>query len=275
MTAAHSKPILGAALMSKNLPQHRDWIFEHNRDLELQDFFQGETLDGDWRPLAAQIKQMLDGYKGRLGIHGPFWGFTIDSEDALIRSVVTKRLLQGLETAEAVGATQMVVHSPYTTWDYNNFDNNVAAREGVIERAHLTMKAVVKRAEDIGCELVLENIEDKDPTSRVELARSFGSANVKVSIDTGHAHYAHGSTGAPPVDYYVVAAGDALAHVHLQDADGYADRHWHPGEGTIRWEAVFRALARFTSNPRLVLEVKDQPGLMKGAAHLVGLGLAL
>ena len=66
----------------------------------------------------------FDGYTGRLGIHGPFWGFKIDSQDPLIRSVVTRRLLQGLEACEMVGATQMVIHSPFTTWDYNNLDIN-------------------------------------------------------------------------------------------------------------------------------------------------------
>ena len=78
------------------------------------------------------------------------------------------------------------------------------------------------------------------------------------------------STGAPPVDYYVDAAGDMLTHVHLQDTDGYADRHWAPGDGTMRWAAVFRALGRLSSNPRLILEVQDQTNIRRGAAHLDG-----
>ncbi|MBR7518030.1 TIM barrel protein, partial [Mycobacterium tuberculosis] len=91
---------------------------------------------------------------------------------------------------------------------------------------HATLAPVVARAAETGVELVIENIEDKDPTDRVTLARTFDSPAVRVSLDTGHAHYAHGSTGAPPVDQYVTAAGNMLTHVHIQDADGYADRHW-------------------------------------------------
>jgi sugar phosphate isomerase/epimerase len=275
MPLENGLPILGAALSLKTLTLHRDWIFEKNRDLELQDFYLAEVLDGDWKPVAAEIKRVLAGYRGRLGIHGPFWGFTIDSEEPLVRQVVTKRLLQGLEVCEAVGATQMVVHSPYTTWDYNNLDNVPGSRAGIIDRTHETLRAVVERAEDIGVELVIENIEDIDPHARVELAESFDSTSVRVSIDTGHAHYAHGSNGAPPVDYYVEAAGDMLRHVHIQDADGYADRHWLPGEGTIRWTSVFRALGRFNSDPRLVLEVRDQVNLMRGVSYLTGLGIAV
>jgi hypothetical protein len=190
MAARSDAPILGAALTKETLAIQRDWILEKQRDLEVQDFFSSETLDGDWRSVGAEIRRLLDGYTGRLGIHGPFWGFKIDSQDPLIRSVVTKRLLQGLEACEMVGATQMVIHSPFTTWDYNNLDINPGSRHALTERVHLTLKDVVQRAENIGCELVIENIEDKDPTARVVLARSFNSAAVRVSIDTGHAHYA-------------------------------------------------------------------------------------
>ncbi|MEO1114831.1 MAG: TIM barrel protein, partial [Pseudomonadota bacterium] len=132
----------------------------------------------------------------------------------------------------------------------------------------------VKRAENIGCELVIENIEDKDPHLRKILADSFGSRMVKVSIDTGHAHYAHGTAGAPPVDYYVKAAGNDLRHVHLQDADGYADRHWALGEGTINWHAVFKALSKLESDPRLIIEVRDHADVPVSIANMAALGLA-
>jgi sugar phosphate isomerase/epimerase len=275
MPFVDGKPVLGAALSLKTLDLHRDWLLEFNRDLELQDFHMADVLEGDWKPAADRIRRILDGYRGRLGIHGPFWGFTIDNHDPGIRSVVQRRLQQGLDVCHYVGASLMVVHSPYTTWDYNNFDDNPGSRQDLIDRVHQTMWPVVKQAESLGVTLVLENIEDIDPHARVDLANSFDSDFVKVSIDTGHAHYAHGTNGAPPVDYYVEAAGDSLAHVHLQDADGYADRHWLPGEGNVNWRAIFRSLGRFTSDPRLILEVKDQVNLRLGADHLVALGLAI
>jgi sugar phosphate isomerase/epimerase len=274
MSTTVDRPVLGAALNLASLDTYRGWILERQRDLELQDFFTAEVLNGDWRPLADRIRTTLDGYKGRLGIHGPFWGFKIDSQDPDVRALVRKRFEQGLDVCAALGATQMVIHSPYSTWDYNNLDNYANGRTAVIERVHATLREVVKRAESMGCELVIENIEDKDPRDRLELARSFASPAVKLSIDTGHAHYAHVTTGAPPVDYYVTSAGDQLAHVHLQDADGYADRHWAPGEGTIRWTSVFRALGTLQAKPRLILELRNHRDVATGAAHLTALGLA-
>ncbi|QPC90270.1 sugar phosphate isomerase/epimerase [Mesorhizobium sp. INR15] len=269
-----SLPILGAAMTLDDLEIHRGWLLEKQRDLELQSFVDAEVLNGDWAPLAARTRKLLDGHEGRLGIHGPFWGFTIASQDPEIRDVVSKRLLQGMDVCAAIGATHMVIHSPYTTWSYNNLDNNRGEREKIIEYTHMTLRDAVRRAEDIGCTMVIENIEDKDPHIRVALADSFNSPAVAVSIDTGHAYYAHGSTGAPPVDYYVHAAGNQLRHIHLQDADGYADRHWSLGEGTIQWRSVFAALAKLESNPRLIIEIKDKSKIPASAAHIISLGLA-
>lgn len=267
-----SLPVLGAALSRKSIPAYREWLLERQRDLEIQDFHQSELLDGDWRATAREIKAMLDGHTGRVGIHGPFWGFKIDSHDPLIRRAVTKRLLQGLDVAEFLGATHMVVHSPFTTWDYNNLD--AENRAGLFERVRMTMSDVIARAEQVNCDLVLENIEDKNPHDRVDLAKALGSPKVLVSLDTGHANYAHHATGAPPVDHYVDAAGDMLAHIHLQDTDGYGDRHWAPGEGNIPWPAVFRAIGKLKSNPRLILELRNHDHIRAGAAHLKALGLA-
>jgi sugar phosphate isomerase/epimerase len=267
-------PVLGVALPVDALAEHIDWIMTDSRDVELQDFCNAEVLEGDWRARAADAKRILNGHAGRLGIHGPFWGFSIASQDPDIQAVVRKRMDQGLSVCAELGATQMVIHSPYTTWDHQNLDNNPGARAQVIERAHATMGPAVRRAEQYGVTLVIENIEDRDPLARLALATSFGSANVKLSIDTGHAHYAHISTGAPPVDYYVRAAGDALEHVHVQDADGYADRHWEPGMGTVNWRAVFAALEECGSKPRLNLELRDKSRIRAGAEWLNGIAVA-
>ncbi|MEM5582879.1 sugar phosphate isomerase/epimerase family protein [Roseibium sp. AS2] len=267
-------PVLGAALTLKSLQIHHKLMLDKPRDLELQDFWPAEVLNGDWKPQVELARKLLDGHQGRLGIHGPFWGFTIDSRDVDVRQIVRKRLLQGLEVCEALGGTHMVVHSPYSTWDHNNLDNYETGRQDKIALCHDTMKDAVRRAEDIGCELVIENIEDKDPHARIELAESFGSEAVRISIDTGHAHYAHGTTGAPPVDYFVKAAGNSLRHIHLQDADGYADRHWTLGEGTINWHSVFDALGKLDSDPRLIVELRDHSGLPASIANMSALGLA-
>ena len=266
-------PVIGAALTNDELTAYQDWILEKDRDLELQSFVEGSVLDGDWTPLADEVNRLLAGYKGRLGIHGPFWGFTIDTSDSLVRDVVQKRLGQGLDVCAAINASHMVIHSPFSTWDYNNLNARIGAREALFDRVHAVLDPLVKRAETLGVTLVMENIEDINPDDRKELCASFGSQALQVSIDTGHAHYAHGSTGAPPVDYYVRSAGEMLAHVHLQDADGHADRHWQIGQGNILWPSVFAAIAALPVKPRLILELEDKAGIPGSMAFLETKGL--
>lgn len=267
-------PIVGSAMTLDSFQKFRDVMFEKDRDLELQDFHMPRVLDGDLEAVVDRAKKALAGYKGRHGIHGPFWDLPLAPWDPAIRAVVQQRMMRGLDVCEALGSSHMVVHSPFTEWDYNNIFNYPRAKESIFERCHATMLPIVKRAEEIGTTLVLENIMDIDPHFRVELAASFNSDAFQVSIDTGHAHYAHGSRGAPPVDYYVKAAGNALQHIHLQDADGYADRHWALGDGTILWRSVFAALANLDSRPRLIIEVRSDDDITRSLDYLQSAGLA-
>lgn len=263
--STNQMPRLGAAVTFQGFETLRDWIFEHDRAIEIQDFASPETLAGDTAPLIEKYNRALDGFSGDIGIHGPFLGFDIATHDAEIRGIVKKRLLQGLEVAEALHATHMVVHSPFNKWFTQNFLNFETIRAQLFADAIDALSPAVKRAEEIGCTMVLENILDIVPADRRELAEAINSPRFKLSVDTGHANLEHGSNGAPPVDYFIKDAGNMLGHVHLQDTDGYADRHWIPGEGTINWTSVFDAIAALETTPRLIIEVRRNLHRLPGA----------
>jgi sugar phosphate isomerase/epimerase len=276
-SASSSLPVIGAALLVDDLERHHNWIIEGKRDLELQDFdVVGVLEDNAWQPIVDRARRWLDGYEGRLGIHGPFRDVPLACTDPAVRRIVDYRMNQALDICEALGATNVVIHSPFTIWDYDSFDHFPGARERLVERVHKTMGNVVRRAESMGCTFVIETIEDRDPRSWVELARSFNSPAMALSIDTGHTYYCHCSHRAPPIDYFIAAAGRDLQHMHIQDADGHADRHWRPGKGTINWVAIFDALQLSGANPRLIIEL-DTPNrheVRMGADWLIERGLA-
>lgn len=270
---SQTPPVIGACLPVDEIPAYRGWLFDKDRDLEIQSFTKAEVLDGDWRPLAEEAVRLLDGHQGRLGIHGPFWGLPLNSSDPQIQAVVSRRLLQGLDVCEALGATHMVVHSPYTLWAANNEPAFPGRRRGTMADICDTLAPAVARAEDLGVTIVVENIEDVDPAARLRVVEEIDSPAVRVSLDTGHAQCMRTMSGAPPVDYYVTNAGAMLEHVHLQDTDGHADRHWAPGEGVIHWHGVFRALGRLPHKPRLLLELRDYAEIPAAMAHLEDRGL--
>ena len=137
-----------------------------------------------------------------------------------------------------------------------------------------TLKPAIARAEDLGVMMVMENIKDTDPRDRAEVIAAADSPALRLSVDTGHAHWVHWVCGAPPADRYISAAGEMLGHVHLQDTDGYADRHWPIGRGNIVWEAVLQALGNIKSAPHLIVEINDFDRVEESVKHLERLGLA-
>ena len=270
-----SKMKIGACLAAADIAAHRDWLFGAERDIEIQDFMTHAALTTELKDRITMVRTALDGHRGRVGIHGPFEGLDIDNKDAEVQKIITARFLTALEAADAIGARQMVLHSPFTLWYQNNLLATPGYAEAKLDRIHKVLSPVVRAAEEMGITLVIENIQDVRPETRREMVESFSSDAIALSIDTGHAHLARRMSGAPPVDYFVRDAGAQLAHVHLQDVDGFADRHWPPGEGEIEWPAVFAALADCPARPHLVLELRDKARIPAGFAYLERLGLAV
>lgn len=267
--------VIGACLSAKDIAAHRDWLFEANRDIEIQDFMSPAALSTEMEDRIAATLKALEGHHGRRGIHGPFEGLDIHNKDSELRPLIKERFLKALEAADRIGARQMVLHSPYTLWYQNNVHCVPGYVDAVLDRIHAVLDPVVSRAEYLGITLVIENIQDVRPETRRTMVDSFSSRCLALSIDTGHAQLARRMSGAPPVSDFVMDAGDQLAHVHLQDVDGHADRHWAPGEGEIEWTAVFRALSHCKGNPHLVLELRDTGDIPKGFDYLKRLGLVV
>ncbi|SFM57023.1 sugar phosphate isomerase/epimerase family protein [Shimia aestuarii] len=266
-------PVVGAQLTVLDIDKHRDWLFEKNRDLELPEFCMADILRAPGA-FVDMAKDKLDGWKGRLGIHGPFAGFELDTKDRDMRTVVQTRLDQALDVCAALDARQMVLHSPFDLWDVHNFGNGPKDLDKRVTQIMETLGPALRRAEALGVMLVLENIKDVDPAHRAAVIDAAGSASLRLSVDTGHANWAHVMAGAPAVDRFITQAGDMLGHVHLQDTDGYADRHWPLGQGTIAWHGVFEALKRCKSDPHLIVEINDFDRVQESVAHLERLGLA-
>ncbi|MCC5979679.1 MAG: sugar phosphate isomerase/epimerase [Salinarimonas sp.] len=268
-------PRLGVALNCAHFDTLRDWVLDSDRTIEIQDFVHPSVIGTDHSDLIAQWRERLAGHRGLRGIHGPFFSLDIAAPDPAIRAVVQERLMAGLDVAGALGATHMVIHSPFTFWHTLNYANFTYLRSALFEATAECLAPVLARAADIECTVMLENIDDTDPRDRTELVATIDHPNLMVSLDTGHAELAHGRYGAPPVVDFIAASAERLGHVHLQDADGYADRHWHPGDGLIPWRPVFSALAACAQAPRLILEVHGEyERLPDSVARLEAMGLA-
>jgi len=269
-------PKLGAAMNIGEIAHFQDFLFETDRDLEIQDFIGTDVLDGNFDNAVKRLKKALEGYGGRLSLHGPFKGFSIYCKDELIMEAVRARISKCLDAVEAVGATQMVLHSPYSFWAAQNDQILNGYVNKMVEQTAGLLEPLVKRAHDIGCVIVIENIEDPDPEFRKTLIDMIDSPALKASLDTGHAHCSIGiQADSATSQQHIDGLGDRLVHMHLHD--NYTDGDWHhiPGQGNIEWEVVFDSIKNLTAPPRLILELRDRKELAKAAQYLIDKGLCV
>lgn len=259
---------IGLALCLNELREQALWLKETGRDLELQDITLSEVLEGDWKAVAHRTSKLLDGFEGRLGIHGPFWHLNIAPRDPAVRRLVQSRLNLGLDFAHMVGGTHMVIHSPF---DFFGHPMTVPGHRLPleIERVHETLLPIVKRATEQGVTLVIENIYDLNPQPLLKLVKSFNTPNVRLSVDTGHAHLMT-QRGGPPPATWIAEAGDLLGHIHLCDNDTTNDQHLAPEKGTIHWASVLSMLQNSPIDTRMLVEVKP-PEIEDGKQWIEGL----
>jgi len=265
---------LGAALRVEELPEYCDWLIAGARDLEIQDTARAEVLDGDHRVVVQQIRQTLNDYTGRLGVHGPFSSLTLLAHDPAIAEVVQRRFRQALAIVQEIGATHMVIHSPFQYMGSPFLPHSPAhGQADQFELIHRVLDDIVPIAEAANCTLVIEDILDTNSGPLLALIRSFNSEYVRLSIDTGHAYIAH-LRGGPTPDQWVRDGGELLAHLHLQDTDGQVDRHWTPGAGHINWHALFEALYSLEQEPRMIIEIRDKTAIGRAAEWFAAQGYA-
>ncbi len=269
----HTIPVVGAAIPSHKLSQHIEWVLSAQRDLEIQDATDPICLDGDWRERTQRIRSMLDGYTGRLGIHGPFQGLDIGCSDPAVQALVQRRMLQGLEFAGQIGAKQMVIHSPFMNFGTGFSAINPKSYVHTVDYARRTLEPVITLASQIGCTLVIETIQDLNPRILREFVLAFESPWVQHSIDVGHVRIGM-TRGGASITEWIRQNGDILRHVHLQDTDGTYDWHHRLGVGDINFTAIFAELQLLAHQPRLILEMRNHDDIPASWQYLIERGLA-
>jgi len=125
------------------------------------------------------------------------------------------------------------------------------------------------RASDVGAHfgvmICVENMKDDrffdgsrvrryctDIDTLIELVDSIDRDNVKICVDTGHAHF----MGAK-VEEVITRAGARLQALHIHDNDTWSDQHLLPYCGTICWERVIQALADVDYQGDFTFEVQN------------------
>mgnify|MGYP007077436020 CR=1 FL=1 len=60
---------IGACLAPHEIVDHRNWLFDADRDIDLQGFSTHNDLYNDLEDRIAATNEALKGFSGRLGVH--------------------------------------------------------------------------------------------------------------------------------------------------------------------------------------------------------------
>lgn len=205
---------------------------EYGAAFEYDDFYAPEVYEDD-----AELERRIAGYlalerdRSRDTLHGVFFDIKPNSRDSVIRQRSRALMRQSLAIANRLGVRGVVFHS----------DVFGGIRLSTPPGAWLDAAEALFRqlcAENPGLDLWLENTVEQEPDQLVALAQRMADVpNFGLALD-----YAHASLSATDGAAWLRQMGPYVRHVHLNDNDLYADRHWPVGKGSIDYPR-FAALA--------------------------------
>jgi sugar phosphate isomerase/epimerase len=179
-------------------------------------------------------------------VHLPFGGAWDISAAAGAEGAVD-RLLGLLPVAARWGAVLAVVHGSAEPV-------RPEERGGRLERAAASLRRLQAAAAAAGLQLALECLPRTCLGNRTSEVADLVERvpGLRVCCDVNHLF--HETPAA-----FIRALGSHLVTLHVSDNDGRDERHWLPGEGSIDWGGVLRALADVGYAGPFLFEVHPRP----------------
>jgi sugar phosphate isomerase/epimerase len=154
---------------------------------------------------------------------------------------------RALEAAEHIPFRLMVVHLG---------ERDDAWSQRTLEYAETALEHLGAFARPLGVRLLVENLlsEPTTPEHLVTILEMGHLDGVGICLDLGHAHITVGVTEA------ISLLGDRIVSMHVHDNHSVKDEHLWPGDGTIEWPRVAKAVKALATPPAAVLEIMDNLG---------------
>lgn len=212
---------------------------EFGLGLEIADFCTASNLDGD-SPYSERGLRLM-GLGRRMSFHFPFAELYPCAIDPLARELALRRHNQALRLALRHGIGLMVAHAAFVP--------EVYCRDWFIERSAEYWREFLENVPR-GAVICLENVLEPEPEYLAELCDAVADERLRVCLDVGHAH----RFSTVPTERWIDILGQRIAHVHLHNNDGLADRHWELPRGEMDMAGIIERAAASAPEASFALE---------------------
>lgn len=217
-----------------------------------------EILDKTERKTFREVASILKSEAINTSIHLPFMDLSLAGFDVLVREISLRRLLQAMEIASIFSPKVCVFHSGFHP-DYHR-EEKLNWRAIFIE---ISLPRIIKRAEDLGLKLALENTFEPEPQFMLPIFESFSSL-LYWCFDPAHARV---FSEIDELEWLQVLY-EYLYEIHCHDNNGKWDEHLALGQGVIRFSEIFDFLFRNNLRPLLTIEAKKEEDALLSLQYL-------
>lgn len=213
-------------------------------------------LDGNIDAHLKEYKSALNGYKGRLSLHGTFFDLNPVSKDHKIVELTEHRYNQSFKIAKELGIKTVVFHT-----GYNALVKLPVYYEKFVENQITFWKEFIKRFEDEGITVVLENTYEDTPEIIIKILDNVNSPYLKACIDTGHVNI----NSPLGITEWIDSYGSRLYHMHLHNNHADYDEHRSLLDGTLEFDKILNYIEEKGLNPNLTIEIFTQSPAVESA----------
>ena len=157
-----------------------------------------------------------------------------------------------VDLASCLGASEIVLHLYIP---YISFREDEKNRAEFYSNVKKSMDELQPYCLEKGVKICLENLFDQPEEDMLEqwdwVMSEYSAEFLGFCLDAGHGYM----LWREKLEELIRKYGERIFSIHLHDNYGACDMHMLPGDGTIPWKAVMKALAQSAYQLPLVLEV--------------------
>lgn len=225
---------------------------KYDASFEYNDFFLSAVYDNE-----EEINRRVEAYlslgrdTSRDTMHGVFLDITVHSSDASIANYSKAKIKQSMEIAKRLGVKGVVFHTGLLA----GFKEEIYARNWLGSNEQFFRKLCSEYAP---IEVYMENMFDRDYELLHRLANQMSDVdNFGVCLD-----YAHAALSDIQPKEWLYTLAKHIKHMHINDNDLRADRHWSVGKGQLDWVSFLQTLDDLVKKgnmeyPSVLLELKS------------------